>query len=136
LNQNKKELISLSDDEISKLAIIHLQNLTEKDSINLRKKKIVIENGKEISYYFYQVYKNNKESEITKKQLYSIAFINENKKINPLAYKVLGTKPINEEEILETQFQSIINQSLNENHTRASFAKENPANEMPVEEEY
>jgi uncharacterized protein YbaP (TraB family) len=136
LNQNKKELISLSDDEISKLAIIHLQNLTEKDSVNLLSKKIVIENGKEISYYFYQVYKKNKESEITKKQLYSIAFINENKKINPLAYKVLGTKPINEEEILETQFQSIINQSLNENHTRASFAKENPANEMPVEEEY
>jgi hypothetical protein len=55
LNQNKKELISLSDDEISKLAIIHLQNLTEKDSVNLLSKKIVIENGKEISYYFYQV---------------------------------------------------------------------------------
>lgn len=136
LNQNKKELISLSDDEISKLAIIHLQNLTEKDSVSLLTKKIIIENSKEISYYFYQVYKKNKESEITKKQLYSIAFINENKKINPLAYKVFHTKSINEEDDLETQFESIINQSLNENHTRASFTKEKPANELPAEEEY
>lgn len=99
-------------------------------------KKIIIENSKEISYYFYQVYKKNKESEITKKQLYSIAFINENKKINPLAYKVFHTKSINEEDDLETQFESIINQSLNENHTRASFTKEKPANELPAEEEY
>jgi uncharacterized protein YbaP (TraB family) len=124
LNADKKNLITLSDDEIAASAMINFTNPALQDSIQLLKKQIVENNGKEISYYFYQISKKVKESEITQKQLFALAFINEDKKINPLAYNTLALKDITEDENMEEEYELIINQSLNGNHPRASFVKE------------
>lgn len=136
LNQNKKELLHFTDDEISKAAVINFQNLSKNDSIHLQQKKIIEKNGYEISFYFYTIKTKNAAIDSDKNQLYTVAFINENKKINPLAFKVFNVLSIEDEEDLEKKYQLIINEFLNENHPRASFGKEKTANETILYEGY
>lgn len=123
LNAGKKEFITFSDDEIAAAVVTNFINPAQKDSIQLLQKKIIENNGKEMTYYFYQLSKKDKDTDLIKKQLYAIAFINQNSKINPLAYKALSLKEIDEDENLEEEYQLIINQSLNNQHPRASFVK-------------
>ncbi|WP_163408798.1 TraB/GumN family protein [Flavobacterium ajazii] len=136
LNQNKKEFVRFSDEEISKSAVVNFQNLSKKDSVSLLKKKLIEKNGKEISFYFYKISTKNKETEITKNQLFPIAFIIENKEINPLAFKAFNMIPIDEEENLEEKYELIINESLNDNHPRASFEKEKTVNDAILNDEF
>ncbi|MWB95655.1 hypothetical protein GON26_14910 [Flavobacterium sp. GA093] len=136
LNADKKEFVALSDDEIAASALMNFTNPALQDSIQLLKKQIVEHNGKEITYYFYQISKKVKDSEITQKQLCALAFIYENKKINPLAYNMLSLKEITEDENLEEQYELIINQSLNGNHPRASFVKEKAEKQTNPELEF
>lgn len=136
INQNKKELIHLTDEEISSSAVVSFQNLSKKDSISLLQKKIIEKNGHEISFFFYKIKRKNAEIDSAKNQLVSVAFINENKKINPLAFKVFNTIPINEEENLEESYNLIINESLNIIHPRASFEKEKKVTELIPDEGY
>ncbi len=136
LNQNKKDLIRLSDDEISKAAAVNFLNLSKKDSITLLKKQIVEKGSHEISFYFYQIQRKNDETKAIKKQLYTIAFLNENKKINPLAYTISPIKTISIEEDPEKMYALIINETLNGDHVRASFEKEKEENDVSLGEEY
>jgi hypothetical protein len=110
--------------------------LSKKDSISLLQKKIIEKNGHEISFFFYKIKRKNAEIDSAKNQLVSVAFINENKKINPLAFKVFNTIPINEEENLEESYNLIINESLNIIHPRASFEKEKKVTELIPDEGY
>ncbi|KQX09118.1 TraB/GumN family protein [Flavobacterium sp. Root420] len=136
LNQNKKDLIHFTDDEIAKSAALNFQNLSKKDSITLLKKQIVEKDNHEISFYFYQIHRKNDETKAVKKQLYTIAFLNENKKINPLAYTTAPIKTINIEEDSEKTYALIINETLNGDHIRASFEKEKEEEELSLGEEY
>jgi uncharacterized protein YbaP (TraB family) len=136
LNQNKKDLIHFTDDEIAKSAALNFQNLSEKDSITLLKKQIVEKDNHEISFYFYQIHRKNDETKAVKKQLYTIAFLNENKKINPLAYTSAPIKTINIEENSEKTYALIINETLNGDHIRASFEKEKEEEELSLGGEY
>ena len=136
LNQNKKELVPFTDEEISKSAVINFQNLSKNDSISLVQKKLIKKNGQEISCYFYKIKRKNTELESAKNQLFTIAFITENEKINPLAFKVFNITSINDEEDLDEKYDLIINESLNDNHPRASFEKEKTANEKILDQEY
>ena len=136
LNQNKKDLIRFTDDEIAKSAALNFQNLSKKDSITLLKKQIVEKDNHEISFYFYQIQRKNDETKAIKKQLYTIAFLNENKKINPLAYTTAPVKTINIEEDPEKTYALIINETLNGDHIRASFEKENEEEELSLSQEY
>jgi uncharacterized protein YbaP (TraB family) len=136
LNQNKKDLIRLSDDEISKAAAVNFLNLSKKDSITLLKKQIVEKGSHEISFYFYQIQRKNDETKAIKKQLYTIAFLNENKKINPLAYTISPIKTISIEEDPEKMYALIINETLNGDHVRASFEKEKEENDVSLGVEY
>ncbi|QOG02589.1 hypothetical protein [Flavobacterium sp. MDT1-60] len=136
LNQNKKELIRFTDDEIAKSAALNFQNLSKKDSITLLKKQIVEKDNHEISFYFYQIQRKNDETKAVKKQLYTLAFLNENKKINPLAYKTAPIKTINIEENPEKTYALIINETLNGDHIRASFEKEKEEEELSLGGEY
>lgn len=136
LNQNKKDLIHFTDDEIAKSAALNFQNLSKKDSITLLKKQIVAKDNHEISFYFYQIHRKNDETKAVKKQLYTIAFLNENKKINPLAYTTAPIKTINIEEDSEKTYALIINETLNGDHIRASFEKEKEEEELSLGEEY
>jgi uncharacterized protein YbaP (TraB family) len=136
LNQNKKDLIHLTDDEIAKSAALNFQNLSKKDSITLLKKQIVEKDNHEISFYFYQIQRKNDETKAVKKQLYTLAFLNENKKINPLAYTTAPIKTINIEEDPEKTYALIINETLNGDHIRASFEKEKEEEELSLGGEY
>lgn len=136
LNQNKKDLIHFTDDEIAKSAAVNFQNLSKNDSITLLKKQIVEKDNHEISFYFYQIKRKNDESKAVKKQLYALAFLNENKKINPLAYASAAVKKINIEEDPEKTYTLIINETLNGDHIRASFEKEKEEEELSLGEEY
>ena len=136
LNQNKKDLIRFTDDEIAKSAALNFQNLSKKDSITLLKKQIVEKDNHEISFYFYQIQRKNDETKAIKKQLYTIAFLNENKKINPLAYTTAPVKTINIEEDPEKTYALIINETLNGDHIRASFEKEKEEEELSLSQEY
>ncbi|MBF4506836.1 TraB/GumN family protein [Flavobacterium sp. JLP] len=136
LNQNKKEFITFNDDEIAKAAAINFQFLTKKDSITLLKKKIVQKNGHDISLYFYKIKKKTKEISDSKNQLYTIGFITENGKINPLAFNVIDIKMINEDEDLEKKYNLIVSEFLNGEHLRASFEKEKADDEIVIDEEY
>ncbi len=136
LNQNKKDLIHLTDDEIAKSSVVNFQNLSKNDSITLLKKKIIENNNKEVSFYFYEIKRKNQEANVLKKQLFTVAFINENKKINPLAYTTFPLKMVNVEEDLEKTYDLIINETLNGDHIRASFEKEKSEKNISLDEEY
>lgn len=133
-NQNKKDLVQLTDDEISKAAAINFQNLTQKDSISLLEKKIIKKNDHDISIYFYKIKRKNKEFNSEQNQLYTIAFVNKDDKIDPLAYKVFGLKKISEEEDLEKKCNLIVTEFFNSEHVRSSFEKEKEDIESILEE--
>ena len=136
LNQNKKDLIHFSDDEIAKSAAVNFQNLSKKDSITFLKNQIIEKDHHEISFYYYQIQRKNDETKAIKKQLYTLAFLNENKKINPLAYTTAPIKTISIEEDPEKTYALIINETLNGDHMRASFEKEKEEEELSFGEEY
>jgi hypothetical protein len=125
LNKNKSGFLnSISDDEIAESAVVNFENLKQKDAISMLEKQVATNNGKEITYYFFEIEKKVDKDEVSKKVLYPIAFITENGKINPLAYKVLDSSDIDDEDDLTKKYQTIITQSVNEKHFRASFEKQ------------
>ena len=136
LNQNKKEQINFTDEEISKSAVINFQNLSKNDSIALVEKRIIEKNNQEISFYFYEIKRKKTEFELEKKQLYAVAFINENQKINSLAFKAFNIISLNEDDDLEKKYELVINEFLNENHPRASFEKEKTVTDLFLDEGY
>ena len=125
ITKNKAAVYNfISDEEIAKAAVYNFESLKEKDKITLSYKQVVKFKEKETLYYFFEIIRKVTKDEVEKKELYPIAFILENEKINPLAYKILNTKEINNEEVnLNKIYQSIITESLNEKHFRASFEK-------------
>jgi len=136
LNQNKKEQINFTDEEISKSAVINFQNLSKNDSIDLVEKRTIEKNNQEISFYFYEIKRKKTDFELEKKQLYAVAFINENQKINPLAFKAFNIISLNEDDDLEKKYELVINEFLNENHPRASFEKEKTVTDLFLDEGY
>lgn len=128
INNNKKELVTFKDDEIAEAALINFVNSQEKDSIAFLEKRIVDLKDKKVTFYFYEIEKKIKKLKTSEKALHSIAFITENIKINPLAYKVFPVQVINEDDIVTKMFETIINKEINENHPRASFEKVKPQN--------
>jgi uncharacterized protein YbaP (TraB family) len=136
LNQNRKELINFTDQQIAKSAVINFQNVSQNDSIALLKKKVIEKNEKEISVYFYEITKKKAEMGMDKKLLFTVAFINEDKKINPLAFKTFNMVSISDDDDLEKKYNVIINEFLNENHPRASFEKVPVTNDLFTDEGY
>ena len=129
-------MISLSDDEIAEGAIINFENLIENHKLSLLEKRNVNQKGKEVLYYFYQVETKAKKSETAEKELYPIAFITDNGKLNPLAYKVFSSQKIDEEVALSEVYDRIIKESLNEEHPRASFEKAKQGNSYNIHDDY
>jgi uncharacterized protein YbaP (TraB family) len=136
LNKNKKELIALSDDEIAQAAVYNIEGLKEKDSINFIEKRVLTQNSKEVTYYFYQIEKSVKEEEIAEKQLVTIAFVSDDKRINPLTYKSLTNVVLTDEDIINEKMETVIKKELNEKHTRASFEKAKEINADLLQSEY
>lgn len=117
-------LPTIKDDEIAEAVLKNFKNIKPKDSIQFVEKRIEHKDGKEISFYFYKITSKKGKKDSAKKVLHSIAFVNENGKINPLAFNVFESKELNEEDDIKKKMNSIINQSLNSEHYRATFEKE------------
>ena len=123
LNKNKESAIKLSDDEIARSAIINLKGLTAKDTINYIDKKTVAQAGKQTVYYFYKTEKKAYSYDVAKKVIYTVAFVIDDDKINPLAFKTFPDEFLEEDDEIDKTLDLIIKKSLNENHQRASFEK-------------
>ena len=123
LNKNKKDLITFSDDEIALAAISNLQNLKAKDSLSFIEKRKLIQNEREVTYYFYKTKQEATDYITSGEILHTLAFVMENEKINPLAFKYYGSNVIDEDEELSDLIDRTILKSINEKHYRASFEK-------------
>ena len=125
LFKNKSSInMDFTNDEIATAAVYNFENLKEKDAITLLNKQIIDNNDKKVAYYFFQIIKKVAKDEVEKKEFYSIAFILDDAKINPLAYKIYNSSILLETDNLEDKQQEIILQSLNDKHYRATFKKE------------
>ncbi|MBC7525312.1 MAG: TraB/GumN family protein [Flavobacterium sp.] len=137
LNNNKNiGLSEITDDEIVQAAIVNFEDLKEKDGLKLLEKRQVDFHGKPTVYYFYEVSKKAEKPEVPVKMLYSIAFGYNNNKINADVFKVFPQQKIVEEKDLAKKYQTIITKSLNENHSRATFQKENSDENYYPDENY
>ena len=136
LNKDRKSFFEgIEDDEIAKSAVINFENLKEKDAISLLEKHVVATNGKEVTYFFFEIVRKVDKDEVAKKELYPIAFINNDKKINALAYKVFSSENISEGDDVKKKCTEIITEYLNEKHSRASFKKQKDENiNFPLED--
>ena len=126
----------MSDDEIAQAAVYNIEGLKEKDSINFIEKRVLTQNSKEVTYYFYQIEKSVKEEEIAEKQLVTMAFVSDDKRINPLAYKSLTNVVLTEEDTINEKMDTVIKKELNEKHTRATFEKAKEINADLLQSEY
>ena len=132
VNANKKALINnLSDDAIAKAAAINFEGLKDKDAISLINQQVVDYDGKKVTFFFFEVSKKVEKDKVQKREIYPIAFVNENNKINPLAYKDLSFEEIEDtdnEDTIAKKCQNIINGAINSKHFRASFEKQKENN--------
>jgi len=123
--KNKENLYEqLSDEEIAASAVINFDNILPKDSISLIEQETIEKDGKKIAYYFFQVIKKPIGFNLTEKKLYTIAFVVEENRIHPLAYKIVPASIIQDSEDIKKKCRNILSASLNEKHFRASFEKQ------------
>jgi uncharacterized protein YbaP (TraB family) len=133
LLNNKKPLPNtLSDDDIAKSAVINFNNIDDKDPVTLLKKLTIPFKGKNATFYFFQGKTKNTETMATDTYLYPIAFINENGKIKPMAYKVFYTRYNLAEDQLEEKYENIIQTAQEENHSRSSYEKAEDVEVVPT----
>lgn len=131
LYKNKKVNSEISDEEIAKSGVIFNNSIGEKDTIQFIEKRKIEQEGVATEYYFFEVEESADEDEVGKKNLHAIAFVLENDKINPQAYKNLDSVVLSEEDDRTKKINTMVQYSLNETHFRASFEKEEPANLNP-----
>ena len=118
----------ISNEEIATSAVVNFDNILPKDSISLIDQETVEKDGKKMAYYFFQIIKKPIGYNLTQKKLYTIAFVLEDNKINPLAYKIVPASIIEDNEDIKEKCKNILSASLNDNHFRALFEKQKEEN--------
>lgn len=118
----------ISNEEIATSAVINFDNILPKDSISLIDQEIIEKDGKKMVYYFFQIVKKPVGYNLTQKKLYTIAFVLEDNKINPLAYKIVPASIIEDNEDIKKKCKNVLSASLNDKHFRASFEKQKEEN--------
>lgn len=118
----------ISKEEIAESAVVNFENILPKDSISLIDQEIIEKDGKKMVYYFFQIIKKPIGYNLTQKQLYTIAFVLDGTKINPLAYKIVPASMIEDDEDIKKKCKNILSASLNDKHFRASFEKQKEEN--------
>lgn len=124
--KNKKVSTEISDEAIAKSALIYFNSIDEKDTIQFVEKRQIDQEGVATEYYFFEVEESADEDEVSKKKMHGIAFVLENNKINPQAYKNLDLVVLSEEDDRPKKINAMIQNALNEEHYRASFEKAEP----------
>jgi hypothetical protein len=119
------ELNKYSEDTIALAAMTYFDDLKEeKDDVTFLEKRIIKQDKKEIHFFFYKIVdieedSYNKNAEKTA----GIAFVMEDGKINPQAFKKLRSKTFIEEKEIEPYINAVIDESINTNHPRATYQK-------------
>jgi uncharacterized protein YbaP (TraB family) len=120
-----EDLYKFSEDSIALSGINYFDNLKkDKDEVSFLEKRIVKQEKKEIHYFFYKIVdidvdSYNKNAE----KITGIAFVLEDGKINPQAFKKLRSKTVIEEKEIEPYIKAVIDESINTNHPRATYQK-------------
>ena len=111
--------------EIAMAAEIYAENIDKKkDSLTFYDLKEVKFNGKKITYFFFKKVNIEENSyQTNQKKISGIAFITENGKINIKEFYKLSPKTYLEEKEVDAIIKSMIDESLNENHKRATYGK-------------
>lgn len=118
----------ISNEEIAESAVINFDNILPKDSISLIDQEVIEKEGRKMVYYFFQIVKKPVGYNLTQKKLYTIAFVLDGNKINPLAYKIVPSSIIEDDEDIKKKCNNILSASLNDKHFRASFEKQKDEN--------
>lgn len=133
-------LNKFSEDTIALAALTYFDDLKkDKDLVTFFDKKIVKQNKKEIHYFFYKIVDIDEDSyNKNAEKIAGIGFVMEDGKINPQAFKKLRSKTIIEEKEIEPYIKSVIDESINVNHPRATYQKMSDAYNMygGYEEDY
>lgn len=133
-------LHKFSEDTIALAAMTYFDDLKkDKDSVTFYDKKIIKQNKKEIHYFFYTIVDIDEDSyNKNAEKIAGIGFVMEDGKINPQAFKKLRSKTIIEEKEIEPYMKSVIDESINVNHPRATYQKMSDAYNMygGYEEDY
>ncbi|MFD2908937.1 TraB/GumN family protein [Flavobacterium ardleyense] len=111
--------------EIAKSAIVYSEKIDpKKDSLSFYETREIHYNNKKITYYFFKKINVEKDSYQTdKEQITGIAFISENGILNIKGYFKLSSRTYLQEKEIKPLMNSLIDQSLNAHHFRASFGK-------------
>ncbi|NHN27425.1 hypothetical protein FIA58_017230 [Flavobacterium jejuense] len=123
---NRNMSFKINNDSIAIAALHNFYEINKSDSVTFIKKRTVDYQKEKISFYFYTVKK--KENTVFTKTLKTIAFFMNGKEINPLAYTSFYDRTIEEDEDIEKKIESIIKESLDNTHFRASYEKEKEEN--------
>lgn len=128
----------ISENDIAESGIITLYNLdSKKNTIEFIEKRTILFKKHNVSFYFYNVKSSEGEDNYsTSSTITGIAFVNEEDKINPLAYKRLNSVWIVDQDKIGNTIKTIIDATLNEDHTRALFSKDEDEYELPADYEY
>ena len=129
-------LIKYDSKTIAMVADIYFEDINKKkDSLSFYDTKEIRFNGKKITYFFFKKINIEENSYNTNQQKISgIAFITENGKINVKEYCKLNAKTYLEEKEIDAIIKSMIDESLNDNHRRASYGKLKNGNQLSVED--
>ncbi len=127
LKHTKKDagLYKFSQDTIALDAMYYFDNLKkDKDSISFIDKKTVKFKDKDLHFYYYKIVDIDEDSyNKNAEKITGIAFVVENGKINPQAFRKLRTKPVIEEKEIQDFMRSTIDECLNSNHPRVNHEK-------------
>ena len=126
---HKSVPLEIENDSIALAALYNFYTIKSTDSVAFIEKKMVDYHKEQIVFYFYSV--KEKDNATFSKSIHTIAFFMNGKKINPKAYTTFYARTINEEEDVEAKLEAIIKESLNNNHFRASYEKEDEEDYLP-----
>lgn len=126
---HKSVPLEIENDSIALAALYNFYTIKSTDSVAFIEKKMVDYHKEQIVFYFYSV--KEKDNATFSKSIHTIAFFMNGKKINPKAYTTFYARTINEEEDVEAKLEAIIKESLNNNHFRASYVKEDEEDYLP-----
>jgi uncharacterized protein YbaP (TraB family) len=119
------ELNKYSEDTIALAAITYFDDLKkDKDDVAFFEKRIIRQNRKEIRYFFYKIVDIDEDSyNKNAEKITGIAFVMEDGKINPQAFKKLRSKTFIEKKEIEPYIRAVIDESINTTHPRATYQK-------------
>lgn len=128
-------LETITDDDIAEAAMRDFDKIKETSKVQFLEKREIKQGSHQAVFYFYQSQKTKDNKIVGAKTFHSMAFLLENGKIVPKAYFSPILEEIDEENTVEKLMPAIMKETINADHSGASFRKkENHENYFNYEE--